>query len=190
MPALRSAIINRLKAWHQSSATAAPSYSWPGVNDLIYTQTLVGWQAFLEGGVLKEWAAKQQEYYDWLARKNTGKRWTTTLIKKLWEISWNMWEHRNGELHNPASPATLREHARLDALITLDYGNTRRLCRKDRRWFRRPLAVLFTETLEYKSQWLESVKLARARYSRRHRQDLTIERTAMREYLRRQPSTL
>ena len=190
MPALRSAIINRLKDWHQSSATAAPSYSWPGVNDLIHTQTLVGWQAFLEGGVLKDWAAKQQEYYDWLARKNTGKRWTTTLIKKLWEISWNMWEHRNGELHNPASPATLREHARLDALITLDYGNTRRLCRKDRRWFRRPLAVLFTESLEYKNQWLESVKLARARYSRRHRQDLTIERTAMREYLRRQPSML
>jgi hypothetical protein len=122
----------------------------------------VGWRVFLEGGLLKEWASKQQDYYDWLDKKNTGKRWTTTLIKKLWEISWDMWEHRNGELHNPASPAAFREHARLDALITLEYANIRRLSRKDLRWFRRPQAVLVLEP---------------------------IERKAMREYLRRTQTT-
>jgi hypothetical protein len=185
MPALRSAIINRLQAWQQSDPTAAPTYNWPGVDDLIRKQTSVGWRVFLEGGVLQEWASKQQDYYTWLDRKNTGKRWTTTLIKKLWEICWDMWEHRNGELHNPASPAALREHARLDALITLEYANIRRLFRKDLRWFRRPRDVLITETLDYKLQWLESVRLARARFHRRHRLDLTVERTAMREYLRR-----
>ncbi len=115
MPALRSTIINRLQAWQQSDPTAAPTYNWPGVDDLIRKQTSVGWRVFLEGGVLQEWASKQQDYYTWLDRKNTGKRWTTTLIKKLWEICWDMWEHRNGELHNPASPAALREHVRLDA---------------------------------------------------------------------------
>jgi hypothetical protein len=26
-----------------------------------------------------------------------------TLIKKMWEISWDMWEHRNGKLHVPYS---------------------------------------------------------------------------------------
>jgi hypothetical protein len=100
-----------------------------------------------------------------------------------------MWEHHNGALHNPASPAALREHARLDALITLDYDNTCRISCKDRRWFRRPRAVLFTETLQYKLQWLESVKLARARYDRRRHLDLTRERKAMRTYLCRKPST-
>jgi hypothetical protein len=114
MPALRDAILNRLKAWKTDDPTAAPSYSWPGVDELVTAQSRVGWRVFLEGGLLKEWAAKQQEYYDWLARRNTGKRWTTTLIKKLWEISWDMWEHRNGELHEPTLPAALREHARLD----------------------------------------------------------------------------
>jgi hypothetical protein len=44
-------------------------------------QHAIGWQAFLEGCVLKDWAAKQQAYYDWLQKKNTGKRWTTTLIQ-------------------------------------------------------------------------------------------------------------
>jgi hypothetical protein len=189
MPALRSAILNRLTAWQQSDPTASPSYTWPGVNDLIRKQTSVGWRVFLEGGLLKEWASKQQDYYDWLDKKNTGKRWTTTLIKKLWEISWDMWEHRNGELHHPASPAAFREHARLDALITLEYANIRSLSRKDLRWFRRPQAVLVLEPIDYKLQWLESVRLARARFKRRHRLDLTVERKAMREYLRRTQTT-
>ena len=83
----------------------------------------------------------------------------------------------------------VKQHARLDALITLEYSTTSRISRKDRRWFRRPSAVIFTETLEYKTQWLESVKLARARYARRHRLDLTYERKSMRTYLRRKSST-
>jgi hypothetical protein len=67
---------------------------------------------------LQEWASKQQEYFDWLQHRNTDKQWITQLIKKLWEISWNMWKQRNGKLKNPASPASLQEHARLDAMIS------------------------------------------------------------------------
>ena len=100
-----------------------------------------------------------------------------------------MWEHRNGELHDPTSPAALREHSRLDALITTEYQETRKLAKKDRRWFRRPLEVVCTEAINYKVQWLESVGLARARYARRRRNDLNIERAAMRRYLRTTPAT-
>jgi hypothetical protein len=63
--------------------------------------------------VLQAWAAKQQEYYNWIKRKNTGEWWIVRLIKKMWEISWNMWEQRNGELKNPELPASLCEHTRL-----------------------------------------------------------------------------
>jgi hypothetical protein len=73
MPALCNAILNRLTAWKTDDMTPAPSYSWPGVDDLFTAQSRVGWRVFLDGGLLKEWAAKQQEYYDWLARRNTGK---------------------------------------------------------------------------------------------------------------------
>jgi hypothetical protein len=183
MPDLRLAILQRLQAWKTGEDDQPPTYAWPGVNALITAQDLIGWRAFLEGCVLQAWAAKQQEYYEWLDRKNTGRRWETTLIKRLWQISWDMWEHRNGELTNPSSPALLREHVRLDALLALEFNDLRSLAKKDRRWFRRPKEVLFTKTIEYKAQWLESVALARARYFRRHRHDLTEERAAMRDYL-------
>ena len=111
---------------------------------------------------------------------NTGKRWITTLIKKLWQISWNMWEHRNGEFKNPESQASLREHNRLDALITTQFEDLSTLNKRDRRWFRRPKEVLFTEPIEYKQQWLESVRLARARYARRRHTSTQAQRSLMR----------
>jgi hypothetical protein len=189
MPDLQHAILRYLSSWNNSSEPPIPQYHWPGVNDLVKAQSTIGWRSFLEGGVLKEWEAKQSEYYVWLKRRNTGRRWTITLIKKLWEISWDMWQHRNAELTNPQSTASLREHARLDILITNEYNNLLPLATKDRRWFRRPKELIFTETILYKLQWIESVGFARTRYARRqrHRNQLHAQRASMRDYLRRPP---
>jgi hypothetical protein len=133
LPELQTAIISRIQTVRtEEDALPVPTYAWPGINDLILKQDVVGWRNFMEGGILYKWAAKQQEYFDWIQRRNTGKRWLTTLIKKLWEIPWNMWEQRNGELKNPASPASLREHARLDAAITQEYTDTTTLAQRDR----------------------------------------------------------
>lgn len=181
LPDLQKAILSRLQTVRNpTEAMPVPSYSWPGLNALILKQDAVGWRNFMEGGILQAWAAKQQSYYDWLARRNTGKRWITTLIKKLWEISWNMWEQRNGELKNPESPASLREHARLDTAIAQEYMHPTTLAKRDRRWFRRPKEVLFTEALEYKQQWLESVGIARARFARRRNTSTQAQRNLMR----------
>ena len=144
MPDIRKAIISRLQTWINDSDPTNFSSTWPGVNTLIQTQDLLGWRAFLEGCVLKEWAAKQQEDYTWLERKNTGRRWVTTLIKEMWEISWDMWKQRNDELTNPESPASLREHARLDAIIHLEYADLHTLVNSDRRRFRRPPEAVAT----------------------------------------------
>jgi hypothetical protein len=80
MPDLRRAIVRRLHEWRSEERFQDSAYTWPGVNDLIRDQDQVGWRTFLEGGMLQNWAAKQQEYYTWLQKHNTGKRWATTLI--------------------------------------------------------------------------------------------------------------
>jgi hypothetical protein len=184
LPDLQHAILTGLQQWRQQLPPLQPSYDWPGINDIVLRQNRLGWRAFIEGAILLDWAAKQQEYYDWLQRKNTGKRWIITLIKLLWELSWNMWDQRNGELHNPESPASLREHIRLDAIIASEYMDQITLAKQDRRWFCRSREILFTETIAYKQQWLESVSLARARYSRRHRTSTQSQRNLMRATFR------
>jgi hypothetical protein len=180
-PDIQKTIMNRLATFcNQTEVLPVLYHTWPGLTDIITQQDAVGWRTFMEGGIIHAWAAKQQEYFNWLQRRNTGKRWITTLIKKLWEISWNMWEQRNGELKTPTSPATLREHARLDALIRHEYTDLSTLAQRDRRWFRRPKEVLFTESHEYKQQWLESVSMARIRYSRRRNTSTRAQRDLMR----------
>jgi hypothetical protein len=72
-----------------------------------------------------------------------------------------MWEQRNAELTNLASPASLPEHARLDGRTRKEYEDVSTLATRDRHCFRRRKDVLFTESLEYESQWLESVGLPR-----------------------------
>jgi hypothetical protein len=62
---LKKAILSWLQAWQTDEALTAPSYNWPGLNDTVLSQDSVGWWAFLEGGVLQAWAAKQHEYYEW-----------------------------------------------------------------------------------------------------------------------------
>jgi hypothetical protein len=129
----------------------APSYNWPGVNDIILDQDAVGWRAFLEGVVLHAWAAKQQEYYNWIKHRNTGKRWITNLIKKLWEISWNMWEQRNGEVNNLGLPASLQLHVR-GATISAHYRieiekeanttNLREYIRSKNEWTNKQMAYI------------------------------------------------
>jgi hypothetical protein len=191
IPDIQTSILSRLQAFRNQLEALPPLHcTWPGLNPILSDQDQIGWRNFMEGCILHAWAAKQQEYYDWLQKRNTGKRWITTLIKKLWEISWNMWEQRNGEAKNPASPASLREHARLDAFITQEYNDVTTLTQRDRRWLRRPKEVLFTEPLEYKQQWLESVRLARSRYIRRRRTSTQAQRTLMRStFIRNRQST-
>ena len=38
----------------------------------------------------EEWKEIQQQHYKTLGMTNTGKRWATELIKKLWAISWDL----------------------------------------------------------------------------------------------------
>jgi hypothetical protein len=61
MPDLQATILlQRITAWKQLSARSVPMYTWPGVNKLVKQQDQLGWRVFLEGCILKEWAAKQQ----------------------------------------------------------------------------------------------------------------------------------
>jgi hypothetical protein len=36
-----------------------------------------------------------EAHFIWLGRGNTGKCWATALVVKLWEIAFDLWDHRN-----------------------------------------------------------------------------------------------
>ena len=64
-----------------------------------------------------EWARVQEDYYKWLNIRRTGERWATELIKKLWDISWDLWQDRNRKIHNTQMESILRGVDSLDKAI-------------------------------------------------------------------------
>ena len=112
----------------------------------------------------RRWRDDQQRYLEGLKRINTGKSWVQALIKKVWEVSWDMWDHRNKVRVNTVTRADLREIERLNDQITEQFSEgTRGLGPQDHHWFDKPLLHVLGYDLDHKAQWLESVELARTR---------------------------
>jgi hypothetical protein len=72
-------------------------------------QDTIGWDIFLEGTLPVEWALCQQQFFTSTGSTNSGKRWLVQLILKLWNIAWDLWEHRNNIAH-AANEAALTEN--------------------------------------------------------------------------------
>ena len=84
------------------------------------------------------------------------------LIKKLQEVAWDMWEHRNGVLHdNPDKHHRKHDLEEANAAIEEEWARGQQgLLTRDRFLFRNQETVT-GGTLEDKWTWLTSVALAR-----------------------------
>jgi hypothetical protein len=119
-PELSSLILTSLNKWCYAPPTGAHPLR---LADLAQCQYTIGWGRFLEGWLSEEWQAIQQLYYDSLCMRRTGRRWTIALNKKLWDIAWDFWEHRNNILHEAENRPTTRDLQRLTQDITTTFHN-------------------------------------------------------------------
>lgn len=100
LPQLAEIIISRSRAWRSDTAPEEfPQLSFRGLAAALETQDSMGWKPFFEGRPAYQWAQLQQVCYEWHKKRRTGKRWVIALIKKLWDIAWDMWMDRNDTLH-------------------------------------------------------------------------------------------
>ena len=63
------------------------------LQNALHSQDALGWDNFFEGCMVIDWERAQDVYYHWCHSKKSGRRWTTALIQKLWDIAWDLWEH-------------------------------------------------------------------------------------------------
>ena len=166
-PAIRDVIVSRLRSWHDQQPLE--TRNWYQAGPAAAAQDQIGWWSFLQGFVATEWGETQAEYFRWLKLKRTSKRWVTALIKKLWEISWTLWEHRCAIQEDPALPPQMNEHNFLNAQIAEEYqtgpGATWRPL--ELRWLERPIDHVYSESLDFKTNWLCHMSILRARNMRR-----------------------
>ena len=115
------------------------------------------------GGCLTiEWARAQEDYYRWLGIRRTGERWVSEVIKKLWNISWDLWQDRNDILHKTSRVAILSGEASLDSAINEEYqlGNDE-LPKAVQNSFPDDIEEILSAPLIRKKSWYALVRTAR-----------------------------
>jgi len=63
-------------------------------------QSDIGWNLLLEGWITYEWEFLQSSHYALIGSRKSRRCWLIQVVKKLWLVSWDVWEHWNGILHD------------------------------------------------------------------------------------------
>jgi hypothetical protein len=159
-PEMTKAIIEYLDGWRNSRNTLTNiSQSWifPAIKD----QEKLGWRNFLEGLPTMSWQEAQKTYFLRIGSRRSPKRWVILLIQKLWDVAWDMWEHRNGILHDKEQSIIL-QNLHNDIREEFARGNAG-LTPEARTLFNKGCEAVLAQPAEVKLQWLARVKLARTR---------------------------
>jgi hypothetical protein len=158
-----------------------------GTQHAVKEQDKIGWYEFLLGRFGRKWSDAQQRYLASLHQKNTGRRWTISLIQKAIDVAWDMWEQRNDIKHNTLHPRAAA--AVIDIKVRLQF-----LHRKGKEGFLAQDKLLFakTETKLLKGvpsemlQWITSVLNAKRRVAQAENDEaatMQAERELMKAWL-------
>jgi hypothetical protein len=55
---------------------------------------------------IRLWQEIQAQYFRDIGKQNSGLRWTSALIQKIWQVAWDQWEHMNVIIHNSENLVT------------------------------------------------------------------------------------
>jgi hypothetical protein len=159
-PEMSNAIINYLAGW-RDDAPVGTRISQEWIRRAFSGQSLLGWRNCLEGILHVSWRQTQQEYFARIGSARSPKRWTVALIQKLWDIAWDMWEHRNGILHDKDQSIILTA---LNNDIRDEFKRGYDGLSKETQALFSPGSVaILQKPAEVKQQWLARVQLARQR---------------------------
>ena len=155
-PDITHTIISRLRSWRNSSEPETFTGISLTVQSLVTKQDAIGWEAAFRGCWSKGWAKAQERYFLSTNSKRTGERWLAALINKLWLVAWDMWEHRNGILHDREQGQLAQSYRRQ---IQQEYSKGFRGLPPDlRRVTRIPMAQVLQKPLRQQEIWLGRIQ--------------------------------
>ena len=95
-PEMFKIFFNRLTVWRNDTDPSPLHLTFPGTQRALTEQDLFGWQPVLEGVTSPAWLECLDVYFTSMGSRQSPRRWLAMIISKLLNISWDMWEHRNG----------------------------------------------------------------------------------------------
>jgi hypothetical protein len=171
-PGISQIMLTRLQVWRQHQETQLPVPTLPALQIAYLNQQEIGWFNFLQGRISTRWVIMQSDYYQLINSKRTATTWARRIICHLWELSRNMWLHRNQILHESPNAETEKLSRRMDRRILSEFRkNLDGLSPPHHYLLRRnPLNRVLKWQNHEKLAWLDTVTIARRAWHRRRSQ--------------------
>jgi len=105
----------------------------------------------LDGWLTRGWRDHQEKLWKNAKSRKSCLCWTAALIQKLWDVSWDMWDHRNKELYAGSEIQQQITHSLVDDRIKAVYaGGAQQLPRDALKFLRQLLATVLQYSLASK----------------------------------------
>jgi hypothetical protein len=99
----------------------------------------------------------------WYQSCHSVKRWILALICKVWEVTWDLWEHRNGIKHDSSNHLQLQHTASLELRIWQEFATRLGMLPRAKSYlFPEMVTTILSQSLASQEAWLRSVTEARA----------------------------
>jgi hypothetical protein len=183
----------RLNAWRNKTPYKTYLHLPRLVALALEEQDKSGWDNALYGRWVKGWALAQDEDFKRRKIDRTGRRWLAAIIAQLFKTSWDMWEHRNGILHNMEKGAESKQ-INADILQEFQQGFAG-LPASIQTWTNKPQEEVLQSKLAARRAWLRKIRAARTLREIQYAADqglheLQRERNLMAQFLHLQPENI
>ena len=158
-----AAVTAGIEAW-QAGTICSQTFS-PNVQRVFQEQTRIGWNNLMVGLLASGWSKLQQSHYDSIITYRTGDTWARALVRRIWQIAWDLWVARNKAVTQIRSAKkveidTAMANIKVQALYergVLQLPEARR--EEYARFFSPTLRYLLRQSLEFKRSWIASIDL-------------------------------
>jgi hypothetical protein len=137
------------------------------LQELQDAQDEIGWDKFMFGNISILWQEIQAQYFRKIGKENSGLQWTRALIRNIWLVAWDQWEHRNVILYNTNNLVTQSESVMIASRVEMELDTgIQGLLQGDRYLFdyhRVEKSVKWT--VDSQVSWLDTVAEARQAYT-------------------------
>jgi hypothetical protein len=161
-PELVSIITSSLLTWQSSSHGFLGTPSNDTLKKAVNRQQNIGWKSFIEGFWSLEWRECQRQYLLSRNSQRSSSLWISRVQRRIWEIAWRMWLHRNEILHNNGQTIHAHETRALDDEIRLEMElGLDDLDNRYRHLFQTTVQEQLNKSMIHKRMWIMSVWAAR-----------------------------
>jgi ribonuclease HI len=153
-PEMISAVCSNLNHWRDPEAIALRT---PLTRDAVYEQSQIGWGKLLFGLMSKRWRQIQQQHFLNNNSQKSATLWMAKVQRRIWEIAWELWMHRNNMLHDDNKSVHYEEASAIRREIRKEYRRQQWATQDHVYLFQTSVQDRLNDSITRQQLWLTSV---------------------------------